>query len=83
MGTELWMWCPLRSMTIPLSAGENPHPRNCSRHFEDDHPAWHTVAAVVMLRDALRVCYLRNCWDNRIRAAYEQEEERGQKLYSS
>lgn len=60
MRTELWMRCPLRSMPIPLSAGEIPHGHNCSQHLKDNPPPWHIAAATVTLHDALRACYLRN-----------------------
>lgn len=56
MPTEQRMWCPLCNMPIPLSAAEIPHPNNCSEHLKDNLPAWHIVAATVMLCDALRAC---------------------------
>lgn len=42
----------------PLSAGEIPHLSNCSQHSKPNSPAWHTVAAMVTLHDALRACHL-------------------------
>lgn len=57
--TELWTWCPLRSMPILLSAAEIPYPSNCSQHLKGNPPAWHIVAATTTLCDALKACYLR------------------------
>lgn len=54
MPTQLWIWCPLCNMPIPLSAGEIPHPSNCSEHLKDNLSAWHIAAATEMLCDALR-----------------------------
>lgn len=43
MPAQLWMWCPLPNMPIPLSVGEIPHPSNCSEHLNTTYlfgPLW-------------------------------------------
>ena len=78
--TELWMGCPLCSMSIPLPLeGQIPHPHSCSQCLKDNTAAWHTVAATVVLRDALRACYLRNFLGQQNQSIFSCIRTRGRK----